>query len=75
VNHITEPELTAIFLRLIALKFETGNPTTILNRMGPTWRAYGMQTLRQAVERGDTITIETLWGTPNEPRHWRFKAY
>ena len=71
---MTEPELTSVLHRLIRLKFETQEPLTIMNRMGPSWVAEAFVRLRKAIDAGETITIETLWGPPGAPNLWRLKA-
>lgn len=68
---MTDDQLNAMLLTLIKLKFETLSPATVYHRMGPTWRRHAIGILRKAVENGDTPTIETLWGTPNDPKIWR----
>ena len=67
---MTEPELCQKLHTLIRLKFEEA-PSVVLARMGPQWQAMAYQRLRKAIDAGETITIETLWGTPLHPNLWR----
>jgi len=67
---MTEPELCQKLHTLIRLKYEE-SPQVVINRMGPTWTARAYQLLRKADDAGETITIETLWGTPLHPNLWR----
>ena len=68
---MTEPELCQTLHQLIRLKYPDDNPVRFLNQMGPTYRAEAYQRLRKAIDAGETITIETLWGTPLHPTLWR----
>lgn len=67
---MTEPELCQKLHTLIRLKFDEA-PSVVLARMGQTWQAMAYQRLRKAIDAGETITIETLWGTPLHPNLWR----
>lgn len=68
---MTDDQLNAMLLTLIKLKFETLSPASIYHSMGPTWRKHAIGLLREAVDEGRTPTIETLWGTANNPKIWR----
>lgn len=68
---MTDDEANAMLLTLIKLKFETMSPAAIYHSMGPTWRRHAVKLLREAVDRGATPTIETLWGTTKDPLIWR----
>lgn len=69
---MTEPELATTLHTLIRLKFNEP-PQQVINRMGPAWRAEACQRIRKAADAGETITIETLWGTPLHPNLWRLQ--
>jgi len=68
---MTEPELTYTLHQLIRLKYPDEPPAKLINRMGPSWTGEAYARLRAAEANGETITIETLWGTPLHPTLWR----
>ena len=67
---MSEPKLTTMLHQLIRLKFDE-SPQAVLTRMGPAWRAEAYLRLREAIDSGEAVTIESLWGSPTHPKVWR----
>lgn len=64
---MTDEETNAILLTLIRLHFETTDPVSVYNSMGPAWRAEGRRRIMKQIERGEEPSI-AIFATK-----WRLK--
>jgi len=64
---MTDEETNAILLTLIRLHFETTDPVSVYNSMGPAWRAEGRKRIREKISRGEAPSI-AIFATK-----WRLK--
>jgi hypothetical protein len=60
-------KINAMLLTLIRLHFETTDPVSVYNSMGPAWRAEGRKRIREQISRGDAPSI-AIFATK-----WRLK--
>lgn len=62
-----DPKITAMLLTLIRLHFETADPASVYNSMGPAWRDEGRKRIREQLARGEAPSI-AIFATK-----WRLK--